>query len=63
MSIFDQLIFRDINKAIALYSVIGNLEDQRDIPFFLTRKMRLYICPHESFSKNIFIEMNKDIMV
>ena len=38
MTTFDQLIFRDINKAIDLFSVIGNLEDQRDIPLFLSRE-------------------------
>ena len=63
MTTFDQLIFRDINKAIDLFSVIGNLEDQRDIPLFLTREMKIYICLHETFSQNTFIEINEDIKV
>lgn len=63
MSIFDQLIFRDINKAIDLYSVIGNLEDQRDIPFFLQGKWDYTSVHMRPFQKNTFIEINKDIKV
>lgn len=31
--------------------------------FFLSREIRIYICPLETFSKNILIEINVDIKV